>query len=86
MQARRWAGEHRGVVLVTGSVYLVGDLLDRLEGSAGESGSGGSHARLGEMNDDGPSVLTMIGAVALIVALVILVFFAAGYGFGRLFL
>ena len=38
MQARRWAGEHRGVVLVTGSVYLVGDLLDRLEGSAGESG------------------------------------------------
>ncbi len=38
------------------------------------------------VNDDGPSVLTMIGAVALIVALVILVFFAAGYGFGRLFL
>jgi len=33
-----------------------------------------------------PSVLAMIGAVALIVALVILVFFAAGYGFGRLFL
>ena len=28
----------------------------------------------------------VIGAVALIVALVILVFFAAGYGFGRLFL
>jgi hypothetical protein len=28
----------------------------------------------------------MIGAVALIVAMVILVFFAAGYGFGRLFL
>jgi len=28
----------------------------------------------------------MIGAVALFVALVILVFFAAGYGFGRLFL
>jgi hypothetical protein len=49
------------------------------------------------MNDQGPSVLTMIGAVALIVALVILVFFGAGYavghlifaasyGFGRLFL
>ncbi len=38
------------------------------------------------MQEDGPSVLTMIGAVALIVALVILVFFAAGYGFGRLFL
>jgi preprotein translocase subunit SecE len=38
------------------------------------------------MSDQGPSVLTMIGAVALFVALVILVFFAAGYGFGRLFL
>jgi hypothetical protein len=38
------------------------------------------------MSEDGPSVLAMIGAVALIVALVILVFFAAGYGFGRLFL
>ncbi len=38
------------------------------------------------VNDEGPSVLTMVGAVALIVALVILVFFAAGYGFGRLFL
>ncbi len=37
-------------------------------------------------DDDGPSVLTMIGAVALIVAMIILVFFAAGYGFGRLFL
>lgn len=38
------------------------------------------------MNDDGPSVLAMIGYVALSVALVILVAFAAGYGFGRLFL
>ena len=38
------------------------------------------------MNDDGPSVLAMIGIVALGVALVILVFFAAGYGFARLFL
>ena len=38
------------------------------------------------MNDNGPSVLAMVGAVALIVALVILVFFAAGYGFARLFL
>ena len=41
---------------------------------------------MNELDDDGPSVLTMVGAVALIVALVILVFFAAGYGFGRLFL
>lgn len=38
------------------------------------------------MNEEGPSVLRMIGAVALFVAIVILVFFAAGYGFGRLFL
>ncbi len=38
------------------------------------------------MNDRGPSVPAMIGAVALIVAVVILVFFAAGYLFGRLFL
>ena len=38
------------------------------------------------MSDDGPSVLTMIGAVALIVALVILLFFAAGYVVGRLLL
>lgn len=38
------------------------------------------------MKEDGPSVLKMVGAVALFVAVVILVFFAAGYGFGRLFL
>lgn len=38
------------------------------------------------MNDDGPRVLAMIGWVALIVALVILVFFTIGYLFGRLFL
>ena len=38
------------------------------------------------MNEDGPSVLTMIGIVAVIVAVVILVFFAAGYLFGRVFL
>jgi hypothetical protein len=38
------------------------------------------------VNDEGPSVITMVAAVAIIVALVILVFFAMGYGFGRLFL
>ncbi len=32
-QARRWAREHAGAVLATGSVYLVGDLLGQLEGS-----------------------------------------------------
>lgn len=38
------------------------------------------------MSEDGPSVLAMIAAVAVIVALVILIFFALGYAFGRLFL
>lgn len=39
------------------------------------------------MNDrDQPSFLTMIGLVALIVAVVILVFFGIGYLFGRAFL
>ena len=38
------------------------------------------------MNDDGPSVLAMVGLVALIVALVILIFFGIGYAFGRAFL
>jgi uncharacterized protein (DUF983 family) len=36
--------------------------------------------------DDGPSVLTMVAVVAVLVAVVILVFFAMGYVFGRLFL
>ena len=36
--------------------------------------------------DDQPRLLTMIGLVALIVAVVILVFVAIGYAFGRLFL
>ena len=39
------------------------------------------------MNDDGgPSLLTMMGAVAVAVALVILVFGGIGYLLGRLFL
>jgi hypothetical protein len=33
-----------------------------------------------------PSVLSMMGLVAVVVAVVILVFFALGYAFGRLFL
>ena len=36
--------------------------------------------------DDQPSFLTMIGLVALVVAVVILVFFGIGYLFGRVFL
>jgi len=38
------------------------------------------------MNDEGPHFLPMLGLVALVVALVILVFFALGYAFGRIFL
>ena len=38
------------------------------------------------MSEDGPSVLAMVAAVAIIVALVILAFFALGYVFGRIFL
>jgi hypothetical protein len=38
------------------------------------------------LNDEEPSVLGMIAIVAIVVAVVILVCFAAGYGFGRLFL
>ena len=38
------------------------------------------------MNDESPSVLSMIAIVAVIVAVVILVFFGIGYLFGRVFL
>jgi hypothetical protein len=38
------------------------------------------------VNDQGPSVLAVIGLVAVVVALVILVFFGLGYAFGRAFL
>ena len=37
-------------------------------------------------HDDQPRFLTMIGLVALVVAVVILVFFGIGYLFGRVFL
>ena len=36
--------------------------------------------------DDQPSFLSMVGLVALVVAVVILVFFGIGYVFGRVFL
>jgi hypothetical protein len=38
------------------------------------------------VNQDEPRFLPMIGLVALVVAVVILVFFGVGYAFGRLFL
>jgi hypothetical protein len=39
------------------------------------------------MNDEGgPSILMMVGLVAVVVAGVILVFFGIGYGLGRILL
>jgi hypothetical protein len=38
------------------------------------------------VNEYGPGVLQMVALVAIVVALVILVFFALGYLFGRAFL
>jgi hypothetical protein len=38
------------------------------------------------VSDDGPSILAMIGLVAVLVASVILVFFGIGYALGRLLL
>jgi preprotein translocase subunit SecE len=38
------------------------------------------------VNEEGPSIITMIGFVALVVATVILFFFGVGYLLGRLFL
>ena len=38
------------------------------------------------MNEDGPSVLSMVVGVAVVVATVILLFFAIGYVLGRMFL
>jgi hypothetical protein len=38
------------------------------------------------VNEEEPRFLPMIGLVALVVAVVILVFFGIGYLFGRLFL
>lgn len=38
------------------------------------------------MSEDGPSILTMIGLVAVLVATVILLFFGIGYALGRLLL
>ena len=50
------------------------------------SAAGARDTGVDAVNDDGPSVVAMVLAVAAIVALVILVFFALGYLFGRLFL
>ena len=39
-----------------------------------------------ELVERGPNVLGMIALVAVVVALTILIFFALGYAFGRMFL
>jgi len=38
------------------------------------------------VNDRGPSLLGMMAVVAVVFAVTILVFFALGYAFGRMFL
>ncbi|MEA2309319.1 MAG: hypothetical protein QOG41_810 [Thermoleophilaceae bacterium] len=38
------------------------------------------------MGDDGPSIVTMVGVVAVVVAAVILIFFGIGYALGRILL
>jgi dihydrofolate synthase/folylpolyglutamate synthase len=44
-QARSWAREHAGAVLVTGSVYLVGELLGELAPADSPSASAGAASR-----------------------------------------
>ncbi len=74
-RAQELAGPE-GAVIATGSIYL-----DRRAGL----GSGAAEG-LSAVNDNGPSVLGMVALVAVVVALTILVFFALGYAFGRMFL
>jgi preprotein translocase subunit SecE len=38
------------------------------------------------MGEEGPSILTMVGVVAVVVAAVILIFFGVGYALGRILL
>jgi hypothetical protein len=38
------------------------------------------------VSEEGPSLLVMVGLVAVLVAAVILIFFGIGYGLGRLLL
>jgi type IV secretory pathway VirB2 component (pilin) len=45
-----------------------------------------NHRSAPRRGDDQPSFVTMMGLVALVVAIVILVFFGIGYLFGRIFL
>ena len=63
-------------MIATGSIYLIADLVSRARGQEG----------LCTVNERGPNVLGMIALVAVVVALTILIFFALGYAFGRMFL
>jgi preprotein translocase subunit SecE len=38
------------------------------------------------MGEEGPSILTMVGVVAVVVTAVILIFFGVGYALGRILL
>jgi type IV secretory pathway VirB2 component (pilin) len=60
------------------------DPPDRLRPAGEARASTGSGADTGD--HDQPSFLSMVGLVALVVAVVILVFFGIGYLFGRVFL
>jgi len=67
----------RPPVLVTGSIYLIADPRARRA----------RRPRLHAMNDgEFPSLLVVVGIVAIVVAIVILVFFGIGYLIGRLVL
>ena len=66
----------RAPSIATGSIYLIADLVS----------APGAQEGLCTVNERGPSVLGMIALVAVVVALTILIFFALGYAFGRMFL
>ena len=76
-RARELAGPD-GAVIATGSIYLIAELV-RDERAKRASA-------LYAMGEDGPSILTMVGVVAVVVAAVILIFFAVGYALGRILL
>ena len=61
-------------MLVTGSIYLLSELV--------RAGAAERRTDTRPMTDH----LRMLGLVALVVATVILVFFAIGYGLGRILL
>ena len=77
-RARELAGPG-GLVVATGSLYLIADLLAPARPAE-------SLEPVNDEDDEEPRFLAMIGLVALVVAIVVLVFFGIGYLFGRAFL